>query len=218
MDFNAARQTMVDSQVLPNRVTDKRVIEALAEVPREAFVPAKMQEIAYVDEAIAVAEGRYILEPMILARLMQAADLKSGDVALAIGSENGYAPAILARIVSTVVAVESHKGLAQQATRTLSDLGIDNVAVVEGALKEGYPKQGPYDVIFFNGAVDEFPDSIVSQVGDGGRLVAIVSSVGGTIGRAVLVINVNGVVSRRELFDAGTPMLPGFEREQTFAF
>ena len=218
MDFNAARQTMVDSQVLPNRVTDKRVIEALAEVPREAFVPAKMQEIAYVDEAIAVAEGRYILEPMILARLMQAADLNSGDVALAIGSENGYALAILARIVSTVVAVESDKGLAQQATRTLSDLGIDNVAVVEGALNEGYPKQGPYDVIFFNGAVGEFPDSIVSQVGDGGRLVAIVSSVGGAIGRAVLVINVNGVVSRRELFDAGTPMLPGFEREQTFAF
>jgi len=218
MDFNAARQAMVDSQVLPNRVTDKRVIDALAEVPREAFVPAKMQEIAYVDEAIAVAEGRYILEPMILARLMQAADLGSGDVVLAIGSENGYAPAILARIVSTVVAVESDKGLAQQATRTLSELGIDNVAVVEGALHEGYPKQCPYDVIFFNGAVEEFPDSIVCQVSDGGRLVAIVSTALGTIGRAVLVVNVNGVVSRRELFDAGTPMLPGFKREQTFVF
>jgi len=217
MDFAAARLNMVNSQILPNKVTDENVISVMGDLPRESFLPKPLQGIAYADEALALGEGRYVMEPMIIARLLQSLDLKATDVALSIGCGCGYAVAALASIVNTVVAVEANATMAQRAGKALSNLEIDNVVIIDGPLNEGYAKQAPYDVIFFDGAVSEMPAEITAQLADGGRAVAIVSSAGG-MGRAQIYLRSGGVVSSRDLFDAGTPVLPGFEADLVFSF
>jgi len=217
MDHAAARQNMVDCQILPNHVTSPSVVDGLLALPREQFVPPELAGVAYVDEALPLGGGRYLMEPMIAARLLQEADLKAENVALCIGCATGYLPALLAKVVSAVVAVESDKGFAQRAGDTFGRLGIDNIAVVSGPLADGHAKQAPYEVIVFDGAVGEVPAAIVDQLAEGGRLVAIVVGADG-IGRGRLLTRFGGVVSGRDLFDAGTPLLPGFEREAAFSF
>jgi len=214
--FEAARHNMVESQIRPNRVTDQRLIEAFATIPREAFVPKQLRGIAYVDEAVRLGDGRYLMEPMVLARLIQTAAPAPGDLALVVGCGTGYGAAVLSRLVGTVVAVESDPGLAQQATQTLSELGIDTVAVVEGGLENGCPDQAPFEVIVFDGAVPEIPEAISSQLAEGGRLVAIIAGVG--VGRGTLMTRRHGVLTGRDVFDAGTPLLPGFEQKAAFVF
>jgi len=216
MDFASARQNMVENQIRPNRVTDPLVLSAMAELPREAFVPKTLQDIAYVDEGIALGGGRYLMEPMVLALLLQAAEVRPTDVVLDIGCGPGYAAAVLARMASTVVALESDPALAARATATLAELGIDTVAVVEGPLEKGYPKQAPYDVIYFGGAFSRIPPVITDQLAEAGRLVALAAGDG--VGKGTVVARYAGVLSRREVFDAGTPCLPGFSPAPTFTF
>ncbi len=216
MDFAAARQNMVDCQILPNRVDDQRIVEALLKIPREKFVPDNLTGIAYVDETVPLGGQRYVMEAMVVARLLQAAALNAEDVALSIGCGTGYATAVLAQIVDTVVAVEPDKGLAQKANENLAAIGLDNVAVVEGKLEDGNIDQGPYNVIFFDGAVQTVPDAICDQLAEGGRLVAIVASE--RVGTAYLYSRFGGVISKREVFDAGTPLLPGFWKQKSFVF
>ena len=217
MDFVATRRTMVDCQILPNRVTDDRLIDAMLELPREQFVPGPRKSLAYVDEAIDLGDGRYLMEPMVAARLLQELQLKSTDVALSIGCGSGYNVALLGKIVDTVVAVESDSGMVHQATKNLADLGIDNVAVMEGPLNAGAAKQAPYDVIFFDGAVSEIPKAISDQLAEEGRLIAMVRKAGGLC-RAHYMQRNHGVVSGHDVFDASTPELPGFAREAAFQF
>ena len=216
VDFAAARHNMVESQIRPNRVTDERLIDAMAAVPREAFVPKQLRGIAYVDEAIPLGEGHHLMEPMILARLIQATRPAAGDLALVVGCGTGYSAALLSHLVGTVVALESDPGLAQQATQTLGDLGIDTVAVVTGALDKGCPDQAPYEIILFDGAVPAVPEAVSAQLAEGGRLIAVIA--GERIGKATLITRRRGVFTSREVFDAGTPMLPGFERKTAFVF
>ena len=216
MNFAAARQNMVDCQILPNRVDDQRIVDALLKIPREKFVPDNLTGIAYVDEIVPLGGQRYVMEAMVVARLLQTAALNSEDVALSIGCGTGYATAVLAQIVDTVVAVEPDKGLAQKANENLAAIGLDNVAVVEGKLEDGNIEQGPYNVIFFDGAVQTVPDAICDQLAEGGRLVAIV--VGERVGTAYLYGRFGGVISKREVFDAGTPLLPGFGKQKAFVF
>jgi|TARA_B100002052_G_C15850425_1_gene584764 protein-L-isoaspartate(D-aspartate) O-methyltransferase len=216
MDFAAARQNMVDCQILPNRVDDQRIVEALLKIPREKFVPDNLTGIAYVDEIVPLGGQRYVMEAMVVARLLQTAALNAEDVALSIGCGTGYATAVLAQIVDTVVAVEPDKGLAQKANENLAAIGLDNVAVVEGKLEDGNIDQGPYNVIFFDGAVQTVPDAICDQLAEGGRLVAIVA--GERVGTAYLYSRFGGVISKREVFDAGTPLLPGFRKQKSFVF
>jgi len=216
-DFAARRRNMVESQVRTNRVTDPAVIDALAALPRERFLDEALRGVAYLDEDIPLGGGRYLMEPMVLARLLQALEVRSGDVALVIGAGAGYAPAALARLADTVVAVESDAALAARATALLAELTIDNVAVVEGPLAEGYAKQAPFDVILFNGSVPRLPDAILAQLADRGRLGAVVSEDGGT-GRAVLATRIGGTVARRDLFDAAVPPLPGMTPDPAFRF
>ena len=216
MDFAAARQNMVDCQILPNRVDDQRIVEALLKIPREKFVPDNLTGIAYVDEIVPLGGQRYVMEAMVVARLLQAAALNAEDVALSIGCGTGYATAVLAQIVDTVVAVEPDKGLAQKANENLAAIGLDNVAVVEGKLEDGNIDQGPYNVIFFDGAVQTVPKAICDQLAEGGRLVAIVA--GERVGTAYLYSRFGGVISKREVFDAGTPLLPGFWKQKSFVF
>lgn len=219
MDYAAARRHMVDSQILPNKVTDPRVIDAMASLPRESFVPENRRSISYVDEALSIGDSRYLMEPMIVARLLQHAEPGEDDLALIVGCATGYTAAVLAGMISTAVVVESDSAMAAQASETLSELGIDNVAVMEGPLAEGYPKQGPYDLIVFDGAVPDVPQTIIDQLAEGGRLVAVVG--GGderNMGRVVVMTRFRGVVSSMDVFQAGTPMLPGFEQASGFSF
>jgi protein-L-isoaspartate(D-aspartate) O-methyltransferase len=216
VDFAAARRNMVESQIRPNRVTDEKLIAAFAKLPREEFVPKRLRSVAYVDEAVPLGDGRHLMEPMLLARLIQTAAPAAGDLALVVGCGTGYGATVLAHLVGAVVALESEPGLAQQATQTLGRLGVDTVSVTTGALDKGCPDQAPFDVILFDGAVPQIPESISSQLAEGGRLVAVVA--GSRVGKATLVTRRRGVLTSREVFDAGTPMLPGFERKSAFVF
>ncbi len=216
-DFAMARVNMVESQIRPNKVTDAGIIDAMSALPRERFVGQDMRGLAYLDEDLPIAAGRYLMEPMVLARLLQAARPGSTDIALDIACGTGYSTAIIARHCATVVALECDKTLADQGNEILNDLGIDNAVVVHGELSAGYPKQAPYDVIVFGGAVSEVPGAVLEQLAEGGRLVAVLRGKDG-IGRAHLAQRIGGVVSRRVLFDASIPTLPGFEHQAGFVF
>ena len=217
MDFATARRTMVDCQILPNNVTDQRIIDAMMELPREIFVPSAKRSLAYVDNFLDLGFGRFLIEPMVAARLMQILELKSTDVALSIGAGTGYSIALLGRIVETVVAIEQVSSLAQNATKNLSELGIDNVAIIDGPLAGGAPKQSPYNIIFFDGAISEVPKTISDQLAEEGRLIAMIKKPGG-ICQAHLITRNHGVISGRNIFESSTPLLPGFEQESAFSF
>lgn len=216
--FAEARRQMVLTQLRPNKVIDEQLIAAMAALPREQFVPKAYRGVAYMDEDVAVAPGRYLMEPMVLARLLQEAEVQPGEVALVVGSGTGYELGVLARLCSTVIGLEADASLSQQAGQTLQALGIDNTAIVEGALKDGLAKQGPFNVILLAGAVPEIPAALLAQLADGGRLVGVVRPAGAPIGQAVLVKRSGDLFPQRVLFDAGTPLLPGFERPAGFVF
>ena len=217
VDFATARLNMVESQIRPNKVTDPHLLDAFETIPRERFVPERLRGIAYIDEDVALGGERYVMEPMVLAKLLQAARPGPEDVALDLGCGSGYATAILSRLVATVVALEADPALAAAAIRTLDELEIDNAVVVEGPLAEGYPRQAPYNIILLGGAVAEVPAAIADQLAEGGRLVTVVS-VGAGLGRATLMQRDGGVISSRILCDAAVPVLPGFEAVPGFVF
>jgi protein-L-isoaspartate(D-aspartate) O-methyltransferase len=216
-DYAAARHNMVESQVRTNRVTNGALLDAMETIPREQFVPGERRSLAYVDEDIEIAPGRFMMEPMVLARLLQTADIQPEAIALDIGCGTGYSTAVLARVCQTVVGVESDAGLAARATQTLVDLGIDNALIVEAGLTEGYPKQAPYDVILFSGAITAIPDAIAKQLAPGGRAVAVIDS-GRGMGQARIYTKVGDVLSARPIFDAATPLLPDYVPEEQFVF
>lgn len=209
MNFAAARRNMVHSQILTNRVTQPEVIEALEQVPRELFVPKQWRATAYIDDDIDLGAGRYLMEPMVFARLLQFADIRPTEVVLDVGCATGYSAAVLARVASTVVALENDSDLASRAGATLAELGADTVAVVKGPLAKGDASHGPYDVIIMEGSVEQIPDTLTKQLSDGGRLLAVVGPAG-QMGRATLVLRVGDIFSSRVLFDATVAPLPGF--------
>lgn len=215
-DFARARRNMIEAQVRANRVTDPLVIDAMSLVPRERFVPGPLRGIAYIDEDLNLGNGRHLLEPMVFARMLQAAEVRPNDAVLDVGCGSGYSAAVLARMVMSVVALEADPDLARAAERTLLDLGVDNVAVVAGDMAAGLPNQAPFDLIVLEGAVPEIPDALEAQLAEGGRLVGVVA--GQHVGHAMLLTREGGSVGRRELFDAMVPMLPGFSRDAVFEF
>jgi protein-L-isoaspartate(D-aspartate) O-methyltransferase len=216
-DYSAARFHMVEGQIRVNKVTDEALTDAMMAVPRELFVPKSARGIAYVDEDIPIAPGRFLMEPMVLARLLNDARVRRSDIALDLACGTGYASSLLARMAATVVAVEDDAELAGRASEVLSELNVDNVAVVQAPTEAGYPDQAPYDVILINGAVAEIPQTIFDQLNEGGRLVTIVAPKG-RMGQARLYTKVGGAMSHRVLFEAGTPMLPGFAPKPAFEF
>lgn len=215
-DFAVARDLMIEGQVKPNRATDPRLLAALRAIPREAFVPASLKAVAYVDEDIKIAPGRHLMEPRVLSRLIQALEVGADDLALDIGGGSGYSAAVLSKLAGAVVAVEEDAALAAQAEKLLAGQGCDNAVVVCGPLAQGCPSQGPYDAIFINGAVEEAPEALLQQLKEGGRLAAVVMANG--VGKAMLYLKSHGVVGRRELFDASVPPLPGFALPKKFVF
>ena len=153
MDFNIAREKMVASQIRTSEVTDPLVVDVMGDVPREKFVPADKQGFAYIDEDLSIGNGRYVMEPMIVARLVQLADLQNTGSVLVVGAGSGYLAAVVARMAASVIALESDTDLADRVAKTYAELGVQNVKVVVGNLKSGWT--GPFDAIIVDGAVEE---------------------------------------------------------------
>lgn len=216
MNFEIARDHMIEGQIKPNQVVDPRLIEALRAVPRELFVPAALRGVAYIDEDIEVAPGRYLVEPLVLARMIQAAQPSPRDIVLDIACATGYSSAVLAQLAGAVVAVEEDESLAARATGLLADLRYDSVVVVTNDLTKGWPAQAPYDVIVINGMVEEVPQDLLDQLNENGRLVTVQSIDG--VGKAMLYVKAGGAVGHRELFDAATPLLSSFAKPRSFTF
>ena len=215
--FDAARTHMIESQIRTNKVTDERVLDAFARIRRELFVPEHLRQVAYIDEDLPLGGGRYVMEPMVAARLLQIAKVERTDTALIVGAGTGYEAALVSCLARNVVALEEDPELARRARAALVDHGIASVSVVEGPPPQGYRPRVPYDVILFVGAVAEVPSEIASQLAEEGRLLAIVKP-GNGVGRATLTIRTGGVLARRVIFDAATPLLPGFLPKPAFVF
>lgn len=217
-DFAAARRHMVQSQLQPNRITDARLLEVIAEVPRERFAPGTLGPLAYVDEDLPLGRGRYLMEPMVFAHLVQAAQPGPDDIVLDVGCATGYSSVVLARLAGTVVALESDAEFAAAAGAAFAELAIGNAVAVQGALPEGYAEQGPYDVILLNGAVEVVPERLTDQLAEGGRLAAVVSREAQRVGKVTLTTRQGDNLSSRTVLDAAIPHLSGFTREAGFAF
>lgn len=217
-DFALARRNMVDGQLRPNRVNDAALLEALGELPRERFLPEGLRSVAYADDDVPLGNGRFMMEPMVLARLIQVLQPRAEDKALVAAAGLGYGAAILARLSKSVVAVETDAGLAAAAAKTLQELGVSGVEPVAGSAEQGAAASAPYDIILIEGAVPEVPKAIADQLAEGGRLATVIADPSGALGVAHLFVKQGGIVSGRPLFDAGTPLLPGFERPARFIF
>lgn len=218
MDFAQARLNMVEGQLRPNGVVDPRVIEAMLALPREACLPPANRAMAYVDAEVPLSPGRWLIEPMVLARLVQAAGPGASERALVIAAGAGYGAALLARLVGSVIALESPERLADLRAG-LAALGAHEVNAVAGPLTDGWPAEAPYDVILIDGGVEVVPEAILAQLAEGGRLVTVeTAGRPGVLGRAVRWVRSAGAATRLELFDAGTPLLPEFRRKRGFVF
>jgi protein-L-isoaspartate(D-aspartate) O-methyltransferase len=218
--FSTARQKMVDCQVRPSDVTDIRIIDAMLEVPREAFVPQSQRALAYLDLDIEVNEGasakRFLIKPAVTARMLQAAEIKDTDKVLVAGCATGYTAAVVAKLAGQVTATESDPALAARAKAILADLGIGNVTVRAAAAADGDPADAPYDVIVLNGATEIVPEGLYRQLREGGRLVGVFATTQPP--RAAIVTHSHDDFGHRALFDAVAPVLPGLERLPTFVF
>jgi protein-L-isoaspartate(D-aspartate) O-methyltransferase len=217
-NFDAARTHMIESQIRPNKVNDERLLEALGQIRRELFVPGALQSLAYIDEDLPIGHGRYLMEPMVAARLIQAASVRRTDIALVAGAGTGYEAAVISKLARAVVAVEEDRDLARMARAALVEENIATVSIVEAPPQLGYRQRAPYDVILFGGAVAELPEDVVGQLADDGRLVAVVKVEDNTFGRAILASRTGNVIARRVIFDAAIAMLPGLEPKPSFVF
>jgi protein-L-isoaspartate(D-aspartate) O-methyltransferase len=219
-DFATARQKMVDGQVRPSDVTDMRILDAMLAVPREAFVPESQRALAYLDLDLDVGEAgaakRFLIKPVVIARMLQAAEIMETDNVLVVGCASGYAAAVAARLASRVTATESDSALAAKASDVLAKLGFGNVTVRSAAAADGDEVNAPYDVIVLAGATEIVPDRLYRQLRDGGRLVGVFAM--SRPPRAMIVTHSHADFGDRALFDAAVPVLPGLERPPAFVF
>lgn len=221
-DFAKARQQMVDCQIRPNDITNYDIISAFSTVPREMFVPQSKKSIAYIDSDIALetgdAEGvsRFLMQATPFGKMVQAANIKPEELVLCIGCGSGYGAAIIAKLAGSVVAIDENQELVDRATDTLNEMGIDNIAVIEGNGPDGCSSEAPFDVIFVEGGVDAIPDALFKQLRDGGRLVAVV---GRGLAAVICVYSKrNHDISVTRLGNVSVPHLPGFDVVETFSF
>jgi protein-L-isoaspartate(D-aspartate) O-methyltransferase len=214
-DFAARRTMMVDTQVRPSDVTKFPIIDAMLHVPREEFVPANRREAAYMGENIDLDDGRVILEPRTLAKMLDVMDISRDELVLDVGCTYGYSSAVIARMAEAVIALEDDETLAQEAQGTLSDQHADNVMVHTGPLTDGAKEHAPFDAIMVQGGVMTIPDSLLDQLKDGGRVCAVFMD--GPLGEVKIGYKIDGQISWRRAFNAGAPVLTGFEKQADFA-
>ena len=215
-DFSKRRMMMVDTQVRPSDVTKFPIIDAMLSVAREDFVPTAQREAAYVGENLALGQGRVLLEPRTLAKMLDVLAIDGTELVLDVGCALGYSTAVIARMAQAVVAVEQDEGMAREAQDALMSAGADNAVVHEGALAEGASQHGPYDVIVVQGGVTDVPPALTEQLKEGGRVAALFMN--GVLGEVRLGHKRAGKISWRLAFNATAPVLPGFEKEMTFTF
>jgi protein-L-isoaspartate(D-aspartate) O-methyltransferase len=219
-DFSTARQKMVDGQVRPSDVTDVRILDAMLAVPREAFVPESQRALAYLDLDLDVSDAdgakRFLIKPVVIAKMLQAAEINETDNVLVVGCASGYAAAVAAKLAAQVTATESDGALAAKASDVLAKLGFGNVTVRTAAAAAGDEANAPYDVIVLAGATEIVPDRLYRQLKDGGRLVGVFAM--SRPPRAIIVTHSHADFGDRALFDAAVPVLPGLERPPAFVF
>ncbi len=213
LTFEPMRRAMVASQLRTTGVNDPRVIAAMGEVARERFVPAARAALAYADATVPLADGRALNPPMALGRLLTEAQLEGHERALVIGAGTGYAAAVLARLVGSVVALEEDAALAATARETLAGTGV---TLVEGPLSAGWAAAAPYDFILIDGAVDFVPPAIVGQAAEGARIGLALLDRGVT--RLAMGRVVGGAFGLSTFADAAVAILPGFEQPRNFVF
>ena len=215
-DVELQRQNMVESQVRTADVTDRRIVRAMLALPRETFVPAAQASVAYMDKDIQVGAGRFMMNPRVLAKLVQLAGIDTGDRVLEIGAGTGYATLLLASLAKEVVGIEPDGIMAAKARAAIAERSVANARIIEAPLRDGAPSEGPFDVIFVGGQVTDQPTNFADQLASGGRLVAVVGPSGA--GKACLFRKLDGGLTGRAVFDASLPLLPGFERVKSFVF
>lgn len=215
-DYQTRRTMMVDTQVRPSDVTKFPIIQAMLDVPRELYVPAAKRDAAYVGENIDLGNGRIVLDPRVLAKMLDLLDLQADDLVLHVGAGLGYGSAVMARLAEAVVALEEDHDLAAEAQTVLSAQEVDNAAVIEAPLAAGAAKHGPYDAVLVEGAVERIPDALEAQIKEGGRIVTIFME--GALGVCRIGYKLDGALSWRFGFNAGAPVLPGFEAHNGFVF
>ena len=220
MDFDTARQKMVDNQIRTEDVTGHALLASMLKVPRELFVAQEQQSLCYTDQAISLAplggEGRFMAKPATLAKLLQAAGLTGNEIVLIVGVGSGYSAAVCSPLAMSIVALEEVAELAEFATAALEENGYDNVAVVTGPLPAGFANEAPYDVIVLSGSVQDVPSAMFDQLSEGGRLVAVTGS--GNSGIMSVFTRKDGLLCRTELKNCAMKALPGFEKEAEFVF
>ena len=213
-DFETLRTVMVDTQVRPSDVTKFPIIDAMLSIPREEFVPDDRRDAAYVDNNLDLGGGRVILEPRTMGKMLDALDIQGSEVVMDLGCGLGYSTALLARLAEFVVAVEEDEARVTEAQANLSAHDVDNAAVVHGTLASGAPKQGPYDVIVLEGAAEQVPETLIDQLREGGRMAVLFSE--GALGVMRIGHKLDGAMTWRMAFNAGAPVVPGFERRPAF--
>ena len=214
--FAARRFNMIEAQLRTNDVSDPGICAAMGDIPRERFVPAAKQALAYADVPVEVSPGRYLLDPRTFAKLLMLADVKPNEAVLDVGSATGYSAAVLARLARSVIALEQDAELVRAAYELLPSLGAANVIVTQGPLNQGLKAKAPYDVIFVNGSLGEVPEMLLGQLAEGGRLVAVLSD--GAMGKAQVFLREKGRIGSRPGFDAVVPPLVGFAKTVGFVF
>ncbi len=215
-NYSDRRTMMVDTQVRPSDVTKFPIIDAMLDVPREVYVPDALRAAAYMGENISLGGDRVLLDPRSFAKLLDILAIEPSDVALDLGCGLGYSTAVLAHMADFVVGIEDDADRATEAQSLLSEQGVDNAAVLQGDLVDGSAKSAPYDVIMLQGAVEQVPDTLLDQLKDGGRIACIFAE--GALGVARVGHKIDGRVAWRFAFNAGAPVLNGFEKKVEFAF
>jgi protein-L-isoaspartate(D-aspartate) O-methyltransferase len=214
--FAAQRLNMIDAQVRANDVTDPRIHAAMSEVAREKFVPAAQRALAYADVPVEVSPGRYLLDPRTFAKMLALSGVCPEDKVLDVGCATGYSSAVLARLAHTVVALEQDANLVRLSSELLPAAGAANAVPTQGVLSQGIKAEAPYDLIFVNGAIQAPPEALLSQLAEGGRLVAILSE--GVRSHAVKFVREQGRIGSWAAFDATVPTLVGFSKTVGFVF
>lgn len=214
-DYAARRTMMVDTQVRPADVTKYPIIDAMLRVPRDAFVPPEMRDAAYMGENVDLGGGRVVLDPRTLAKMLEALDIQGDDLVLDVGAALGYSTAVIADLAQAVVAVEEDAEMASEAPALLAEHGVDNAVVHHGALTDGAPEHGPYDVILVQGAIEHLPAALTDQLKEGGRIACLFMD--GALGTVRIGHRLDGEIGWRFSFNAGAPVLKGFERHAEFA-
>lgn len=199
--FESARKNMVLGQLIPNRVSSPKILEAMSRVPRELFVPNRLKSLAYSDEPVFIREGVFLFEPLIAARLLELAQAGSDDVVLNVRAGTGYTAALLSNFARAVIGLESDSGFCETAQEILTLLETDNAAVLNKNPDLGFPSQAPYDIIYIDGIVSKVPENLISQLSEGGRMIYVEAKPRSLSAKAGKVVKRNGVLSFTFAFD-----------------